>query len=75
MGATLMAQWYRIHLPIQEMQGQSLGQEHPLEEEIATHSITAAWEIPWRKEAGYSPRDRQRVRHNLATKNNKQLDR
>ena len=57
------------------MQVQSLGQEHPWEEEMATHSIIAAWEIPWRKEAGYSPRDGQRVRHNLATKNNNQLDR
>ena len=26
---------------------QSLGQEGPLEEEMASHSSTLAWEIPW----------------------------
>ena len=30
----------------QEMQVQSLGQEDPLEKEMATHSSTLAWEIP-----------------------------
>ena len=30
-GASLVAQWYRFHLPIQEMQVRSLGQEDPLE--------------------------------------------
>ena len=36
-----VAQWEKIHLPmqeIQEMQVQSLGQEDPLQKEIATHS-------------------------------------
>ena len=28
----------------------SLGQEGPLEEEIATHSSTLAWKIPWMEE-------------------------
>ena len=39
------------------MQVQSLGQEDPLEEEVATHSSILAWEIPWTEEAGwlYSP--------------------
>ena len=32
---------------MQEMQVQSLGQEDPLEEEMATHSSIFAWEIPW----------------------------
>ena len=31
----------------QEMQIRSLGQEEPLEEEMATHSSVLAWEIPW----------------------------
>ena len=31
----------------QEMQVQSLGQEDPLEKEMATHSSILAWEIPW----------------------------
>ena len=31
---------------------QSLGQEDPLEEEIATHSSILAWRIPWTEEPG-----------------------
>ena len=30
----------------------SLGQEYPLEKEMATHSGIPAWEIPWTEEAG-----------------------
>ena len=30
----------------------SLGQEHPLEEGLATHSSILAWEIPWTEELG-----------------------
>ena len=30
----------------------SLGQEDPLEEEMATHSSILAWRIPWTEEAG-----------------------
>ena len=30
----------------------SLGQEDPLEEEMATHSRILAWEIPWTEESG-----------------------
>ena len=32
---------------VQEMQVQSLGQEDPLEKEMATHSGILTWEIPW----------------------------
>ena len=32
-------------MPMQEMQVQSLGQEDPLEEEMATHSSILAWRI------------------------------
>ena len=32
------------------MQVQSLGQEDPLEKEMATHSNILAWEIPWTEE-------------------------
>ena len=35
---------------LQETQVQSLGQEDPLEEEIAIHSSTIAWKIPWTEE-------------------------
>ena len=39
-----------------ETQVWSLGQEDPLEEEMATHSSFRAWRIPWTEEAGgYSP--------------------
>ena len=31
---------------------QSLGQEDPLEEEMATHSSILAWIIPWTEEPG-----------------------
>ena len=33
---------------MQEMWVQSLGQEDPLEKEMATHSSILAWKIPWR---------------------------
>ena len=35
-----------------ETQVQSLGQEDPLEKEMATHSSILAWRIPWPEEAG-----------------------
>ena len=41
-----------VHLPLQEMQVQSLGLEDPLEEKMATHSSLLAWEIPWTEEPG-----------------------
>ena len=37
---------------MQEMWVQSLGQEDPMEEEMATHSSMLAWEIPWTEEPG-----------------------
>ena len=40
-------------LPIMwETQVQSLGQEDVLEKEMATHSSTLAWKIPWTEEPG-----------------------
>ena len=39
-------------LAMLESQGQSLGQEDPLEEEMATHSSILAWKIPWTEEPG-----------------------
>ena len=35
-----------------EMRVLSLGQEDPLEKEMATHSSILAWEIPWTEEPG-----------------------
>ena len=40
----------RIHLPMLETQVVSLGQEDPLEKEMAVRSSTLAWEIPWIEE-------------------------
>ena len=37
---------------MQEIPVQSLGQEDSLEKEIATHSSTLAWKIPWVEEHG-----------------------
>ena len=41
------------HLPTMRETGvQSLGREDPLEKEMATHSSTLAWKIPWMEEPG-----------------------
>ena len=37
---------------MQETWVRSLGQEDPLEKEMATHSSILAWEIPWTEEPG-----------------------
>ena len=47
------------------MQVQSLGQEDPLEEGMATHSSILAWRIPWTEDPGMLQSvGLQRVRHN-----------
>ena len=41
------------HLPVMlETQVQFLGQEDPLEKEMAIHSSIPAWRIPWIEEPG-----------------------
>ena len=53
---------------MQEKQVRSLGQDDPLEQEVATHSRMLAWEIPWTKEPnGLKSMVSQRVGHDLAT--------
>ena len=48
----------------QEIRVQSLGQEDPLEEEMATHPSILVWEIPWVEEpGGLQPMGSQRVGH------------
>ena len=42
-----MAQWLQNLPAMQEMQIQSLGQEDPLEKDMAIHSSVLAWKIPW----------------------------
>ena len=59
----------KVSACMQETQVQSLGQEGPLEKEMATHSSILAWEISWTAEpAGYSPWDQERVGHDSVTK-------
>ena len=51
-GASLVVQMV-MNLPaMQETQVRSLGQEDPLEKEMATHSSILAWRIPWTEEPG-----------------------
>ena len=61
--ASLVAQMVK-HLPtMQETWVQSLGQEDPLEKEMATHSSILAWRIPWTEEPGRLTMGLQRVGH------------
>ena len=54
---------------MQETRVQSLGQEDPVEEEMATQSSILAWEIPWtEKPGGVQSMGSQRVQHDLAIK-------
>ena len=59
-----------VHLPVQDMWVQFLGQEHPLEKEMAIHSSILAWEIPWTEEPDWATVHgvAKRVEHDLVTK-------
>ena len=63
-GTSLVAQMVK-HLPtMQETQVRSLGWEDPLEKEMATHSSTLAWKIPWMEEpVGLRSMGSQKVGH------------
>ena len=50
--ASLVLQWWRIHLPMQEKQLQSVRQKDPLEKEMEAHSNILAWKIPWTEKPG-----------------------
>ena len=53
---------------MQETQVRSLGQEDPLEKEMATHASTLAWKIPWMEECGrLQSMGSQTVRHDFTT--------
>ena len=68
-GASQVAQWQNIHLPMQETQETwvwSLSQKDPLQEEVVTHSSILAWKIPWTEEPGRQSMGLQRIRHDLA---------
>ena len=60
-----MAQRVKRLLAKRETWLQSLGQEDPLEKEMATHSSTRAWKIPWTEKPGrLQSMGSQRVGHN-----------
>ena len=60
----MVAQKVKCLPAIQETWVQSLGWEYPLEKEMATHSSTLAWKIPWSEEPGrLQSMELQRVRH------------
>ena len=50
--ASLVAQRLKRLPAVQETRVQSLVWEDPLEKEMATHSSTPAWKIPWTEEPG-----------------------
>ena len=53
---------------MRETRVRSLGWEDPLEKEMAIHSRTIAWKIPWTEEPGsLQSMGSQRVRHDSAT--------
>ena len=47
-----MAQTVKLLSTMQETWVRSLGQEDPLEKEMAIHSSTIAWKSPWTEEPG-----------------------
>ena len=48
----MVAQTVKRLLAMQETWVQFVGQEDILEKEMATHSSTLAWKIPWKEEPG-----------------------
>ena len=50
--ASFVAQTVKNLPAMQETQVCSLGQEDPLEKEMATHSSILGWRIPWTEEPG-----------------------
>ena len=52
MQTSLVAQRLKRLPTMWETWVQSLGQESPLEKEMATHSSTLAWKMPWTEECG-----------------------
>ena len=66
--ASLVAQRVKRLPAIQETRVRFLGGEDPVEKEIATHSSTLAWKIPWMEKPGrLQSMESQRVGHDWAT--------
>ena len=73
-GVSLVAQTVKNPPAMQAIRDQSLGQEDPLEKEMATHSKILAWKIPWtflsswtEEPSGLQSMGSPRVRHNWTT--------
>ena len=63
-GASLIAQLVNNLLAMQETWVRFLGQEDPMEKEMATHSSVLTWRSPWTEETGgLRSLGSQRVRH------------
>ena len=63
--ASLVAQRLKHQPALWDTWVQSLGQEDPMEKEMATHSSILAWRIPWTEEPGrLQSMGSQRVGHN-----------
>ena len=61
---SLVAQRLKCLPSMQETWVRSLGQEDPLEKEMAIHSSILAWRIPWmEKPSRFQSTGSQRVRH------------
>ena len=61
---SLMAQMVKRLSTVREARVRSLGREDLLEKEMAIHSSTIAWKIPWTEEPGrLQSMGSQRVRH------------
>ena len=56
---SLVAQRLKSLPAMQETWVRSLGQEDPLEKEMATHSSTLAWKLPWMEEPATTHRGKQ----------------
>ena len=62
--ASLVTQTVKNLPAMRETQGQFLGWEDPLEKEMAIHSSTLAWKIPWTEEPDWLlSMGSQKVRH------------
>ena len=65
---SLVAQRLKRLSTLRETRVRSLGREDPLEREMATHSSTLAWKIPWTEEpARLQSMESLRVGHDWAT--------
>ena len=63
-GASLVVQMVKSLPAMQDTWAQSLGQEDPLEKEMAAYSSILAWKVPWTEKLGrLQSMGSQKVRH------------